>query len=268
MAILFDVLYRTLSILRGERNGISTGPETPNKTSLYDSALVELNDYLNGGTIFMLSGLNINTSRVITDWNSSTFVFTFSAMTYNNSSGMYYAAFDNRYTRQDIVQAVNRALQLLGPFDEKDETITTTADTERYALTAGVANIKRVQYATSTTSPYDWSDPRHDWYERNGYLYFRDYTSIPSGRLLRLTYGTYSSRLQADSDTIPSQVDPERLAAEAAYEAAKARSGKGGQSDPETQVDLTLSLQYRNEARMRFPIRKLHPDSKYSISPW
>lgn len=266
MAILFDVLYRARSILRGERNGTASNGAT---NAIYDTLQSELNDYFNGGVIFVFTGNNANKSRRISDWDSAQFKFTFSSMgALACGEGDLYAAFDARYTRQDLVSSVNRALGVIGPFDEKDETITTTSNTERYALTAGVAGVKRVQIATSTTSPYAWGAPRHDWYERDGYLYFRNYQNVPTGYLLRLTYGDSPDRLNDDDDVIPSQVTVERLAAETAYEAAKLRTGKGGNADPEAQADLQIALAYRNEARLRYPIYRLHEDSKHTVLPW
>lgn len=264
MATLFDVIYRTLSILRGERNGVATGGSA---TTLVDTSQTEANDYLNGGTIFLFSGNNVNKSAVITDWALSTTTFTFPTLTLLCAANDQYAAFDNRYPRASIVQAINRGLGTIGSYQAVNETITTTEDTERYRLPLNVSDVRRVQVASSTNSPYEWSDAMHDWNERDGYLYFVDYWTVPTNMKLRLTYGATVARLSLDGATIPDGFPAERLAAEAAWWAAWARSGYGGSADPETQQDLQNATIYRQEARARFPVRIMPRDSKYTVLP-
>lgn len=264
MATLFDALYRTLSILRGERSGVATGGSA---TTLVDSVQAEATGYLNGGTIFVFTGANAGKSRVITSWTLSTTTFAFPTMTTSCASGDQYAAFDARYPRVSIVQAINRALNTLGPFEAVNETITTTDNTESYILPPTVNEIRRVQVATSTSSPYEWSDPLNNWWELAGRVYFTDYWNLPSGRKLRITYGANAARFSNDTDIMPRDVDIERIAAEAAYWAALNKTGFGGSADPETERDMQLVTMRRAEARGKYPVRQIKKDPRYSILP-
>lgn len=229
--------------------------------TVVDTSMVEPNDWFNGGTIWMTSGDNDGKSRVISDWNSTTYTFTFPTMTLTCDAGDTYAAADNLYSREAMLQAINEALQELGPFLATDATLTTTANTESYDLPAGVRDVLRVEIATSTTSPYQYYTHRW-WREYNDDLYLdQNYLPIAS-RKIRVWYAAAHAEVSADTDTISNDIHPDLLRWTAAVHALHNRLGYTQGSEPQFEKLLVYAQTQATAMRMRHQIRSMQKDSR------
>ena len=239
MATTASILLKIAEFLRDLRYGTATGG---NATTLVDTNLDEpTNDYFNNGTIWFLSGNNIGKSAVITDYNSTTHTFTFVTPGAACAAADRYAILSPDYRREALVSALNTALAMLGPFDGVDETLDAAADTESYAIPSGIVNIKRMEYATASTSPYGWKIDFH-WRELGGRVYV-DKTTMNElsgyvGYPIRLYGEKPHASVWADADVITDTIHPSRLALEAAYYAALTRSGMAENTDGATKNTL------------------------------
>src|SRR5512138_2145230 len=122
MATTESLLLKIAENLRRLRYSSATGGST---TTLIDTTMDEPDQYLNGGTIFCISGNNAGKSCKVTTWTTSGTTFTVPTQSAAFAAGNAYAVCDNKYPREALVAALNRALSELGPFDAKDESLTT-----------------------------------------------------------------------------------------------------------------------------------------------
>ena len=167
-------------------------------------------DYYNGGTLWFLSctntTLNGDTS-LVTDFVSSTGVYTFGTITASTASGDTYSASNREYPRFILRQAVNYALREAGGEDLQDTSLTSVTDQMTYDLPTGVFNVLRVEIATSTSSPYGYK-PLNHWREINDDIAFDEGFQLKSaGYTIRLTYRIPFTELTADSSALPDLVD-------------------------------------------------------------
>jgi len=238
MTTLFDVLASVTRILEETRSSTATGGTN---STLIDTSMVEPNDYFNGGIMFFESGANDGISRKITDFNNTTFTFTFSAVSTAIAAGVNYTVSQGLYSRQELVNAVNMALAHIGPYLHIDDTTETVADTEEYDLPAGVHHVKRVQESTNADEPYEWKDPINGWKEVNGVLILKE-ASETDDLLLRIYYEVPHTEVNLDADTIADIINPSRLIHTAAYFALKVRSEYGGEQDVEVNKQVEQQL--------------------------
>lgn len=251
------MIFQIANCLKALRRSTSTAVGTT--TTLVDSRMDEPDGWFDGGSIWFLSGDLAGLSAIVTTWDLPTKTFTFPAQALAPGSGIKYAVMEKKYTREDLVQALNMALLALGPFDEVDETLLTVANEDIYTLPVGVSHVKRVQFATSKTEPYTWTNPYPFFSEHDGKLYLDAAHLYGSADYkIRLVWEKQHADVYADADAVTDDVHPLRLAWEAAYHAALMRSGKAEQSDPTTKEMIAIANQMRVEMR-RFPVRRIDP---------
>lgn len=202
--------------------GTATGG---NATTVVDANRAEVDATFTNGTIWMLSGNNVGKSRKVTSWSLTTHTFTFATMTLVNAAGNLYKAGTYEFPYEDLRAAVNRAYTSLYrvPDTFDSATFITVAEQESYALptisggeAANVYDVKRVEIASNTTSPYEWRKNFH-WTEKDGRLYF-DHGHIPdeAGYRIRLHYIKQPAALSGDTDTTHDLVHIDRLRWDAA----------------------------------------------------
>jgi hypothetical protein len=185
---------------------------TGSAVSLTDSLLPTMaDDFFNGGTLCILSGTSIGTTRIITDYIDSTHTFMF-ALDPAIAAGVRYAAIRPTLTRAQIISAINAALGEMGNVTQINDTLTVTANTEQYSLPSGVRNVARVQVATATTAPYGWED-NYQWREVNGALIFtEDSQPTDTGKHIRVYYNQPHAEVTLDADVISADIAPVRWA--------------------------------------------------------
>lgn len=235
-------MLKVAECLKGLRYSRSTAAGTT--TTLIDTGLDEPDDFFNKGTVFFLSGTLAYGTAVITDYDSATGTISFSSQDNAPGTGVYYAIADANYPREALVAAINGALSELGPYPEiyENATFITVADQESYTLPTGVYNVKKVFVATSTTSPYGWTE-NTGWMELGGSLYFDMEEPSESGYRIRLYYEKPHDTVIDDDDIISNAIDPDLLAWAAAYRAILTRMGIAENSEPFTKELLPFAQQ-------------------------
>jgi len=227
-------------------------------------------DYWNNGTIWLLAGsgtgLNTGKSAIISDYDvtGTTGTWTFATLTALCAAGDRYAVAAPDYPRQILRQAVNQAISAIGNIPQQDITVPTVANQERYTLPATVWNVKAVQMASSTASPYYYV-PQNHWEEINGYIYFKTGCEpATTGYILRIWYEAPAAELTTDTGAVSNYIHIERLKWEAAVHALYWRLGKVGTDEPIINAKLALAKSEAQRMAMLHPIPRLHQDFKYA----
>lgn len=189
------------------QRGTATAAST---TSLTDSNNFNVDTFYAGGTVFFKTGALAKKWAVITAYASK--VFTFATQASSPGAGAAYSAIGPNYTVENIVGAVNMALAEMGETLVEDETLTTVASQEAYALPSGVANVRLVEVAQASAAPYNWQR-LYRWEEKPGYLRFPSPTFTPAttGYKLRLTYRGQHGVVTAASDVISDYISKDYL---------------------------------------------------------
>ena len=204
--LLFDIVLQVAEYVQQAQRGTATAAST---TSLTDTNNSNADNYFVGGSIFFLSGALANKWAVVTAY--ATKVFTFATQTSSPGAGAVYSAVGPNYPVQNIVAAVNAALAQMGDVLQVDETATTVASQEEYSLPTGVANVRRVEVAQATSSPYNWKTLSR-WDESNGKIIFPSkFAPGLAGYKLRLTYRGQHALVSATSDVISDYVSRDYL---------------------------------------------------------
>lgn len=261
MSTLGAILPRVAECLKGLRYGTATGGSP---TTLIDTAMDEPNDFFNGGTIFILSGANINKFASITDFNSTTFTFTFPTMTTAIVAGVQYAALHAAYNKDSLIAAVNIALQDMGPYTTAWEDSTDGVfhdDGRTFTLPTGWESwdVVRVEVQDEDEEEDDYWKICYDWRQDGRTIYFDN--QYLENTKVRISYNTAHARVSAYSDTIATAYPVERIVWLAAYYAALNRIGFAENSEPHTKELLGLLDQRRREA-MKYPVKRLNRDPR------
>lgn len=205
MATLIEMMLEAARYMGVVREGTATGGST---TTLIDTALDEPASYFTKGTLWVLSGTNSGLCQVIKSFNESTLTLP-ATLTAAIAAGNTYAIATSEYPKHKLKQAVLTILRY-APILKTDDSLDVLANTEEYSLPSGVSNIKRVEVAGSTSSPYQFT-PNHFWKEWNGKVVFES-GKEPSetGYPIRLWYEGEHGEI-AESGSILTSVDKEWL---------------------------------------------------------
>jgi hypothetical protein len=262
MATLASSILNIAMCLGGVRRGKATGGNT---TTLTETSLTEQSDYFNGGTIWFLTGNNAGKSAVITDWAKSTSnTFTFATQSGACAANDRYAAFASKYTREELVVALNMALSDIGPFTQINDTLVQVADQETYDLPSGVSNVTRVQMATAAAAPYQWSQPHMHWRELDGHLYLDQYhLADNAGDLIRLYYDAKHADVYDDTDVVSDRIHPMRIGWTGAWYASGNRNGFAENAEPDVQIKNQFAMQMTMMAT-KYPVTRMRVDSRMS----
>lgn len=233
------------AVVEGEATGGSTTTLVDtNYPWLVDGTNPPADDYYNGGTIWFMSGSNINLSAIITDWTKSSKTFTFGTLANAIVAGVAYAAAPKDWPLFILRQRVNLALARIGNVDQRNSTLTTVTNQQSYTLPVGVSNVRRVEVARSTSAPYGFM-VHHQWREIGGAVeFFEGFQPQTTGHTMRLTYAAPLARLDDDDDTIPDLIHPELIKWWGVYEALRWKIGRIDASEK-------AKVQALNEAMIR-----------------
>jgi len=232
------------------QTGVATGGSA---TTLADTSLTAPDDFYNGGTIWLLTGLNAGKTAIVTDFVNSTGTFTFATLTQVCAADDQYESATASINRQMLRRSVNLALQGMGPVLNVDATLDGVADQVEYNLPAGVRHVKRVLVGDGTGTG-DYS--HRQWEEYNGKLRFM--ANLPSASdTITLFYENAPAFLDADTDTISDYVPIERLKWEAAIYALRSRVNLVGADDTALASKLGEAQQMAALMRSRYPMRTM-----------
>jgi hypothetical protein len=122
----------------------------------------------NGGTLWMLSGDNVDLCEIIKDSANMTFTLDDNLALPIEAGDMYAVALP-KFSKMDLKQAINFVLahtQII-----RVNLALSVANSDTYNLPSGVKNVKKLFIAGNTSDPYQWQE-NHYWDEINGQLVF------------------------------------------------------------------------------------------------
>jgi hypothetical protein len=266
MTILFDATLALAKVLMPVKEGSASGAGAAGKTTLVDTTRQEPDDYFHkanvaAGTIWLTSGTNDETSRALTDYTQSTGTFTFAAVTAQTAADETYSAAPIDFSRDELIGAINAARQTIGavPQEYTNSSYVTVADQMIYDLPTGVYNVKRVEIAQATSSPYLWRI-HNNWYEINNDIVFNEESQPGSSDyLIRLTYVVPPSDLTTDAGEISNYVHIDVLKWVAAVHALRQK-----RNDKKYTTLLNEALQREQQMLSLHPIPKMEQDWRFS----
>ena len=258
----YTLASATLALSRLIQNTISSTATGGAATTLIDTTRSEPSDHFNQGTLWPLSGTHSGKSVVVTDYDATTFAFTFPTLTNAIASGVLYAAGAADYPKWALIDAINQALYEIGPLPAIDTSLATVADQEDYTLPTGVYNIKKVELAGNSTSPYGYIE-HFGWHEIDGKIRFLPGRAPADASYgLRLTYMLNEvTELSADTDIISDYIHRDVLVWMAAVHAHRRRIQRSKGDEPTVTTLLNEAIARAEQAK------RLHPMPKVSRSP-
>jgi hypothetical protein len=203
---LVDIVLEVARMMGTVRDGEA---ESGGLTSLVDTInRTEPNDYFNGGSIFIRSGSETGAVRTIADFVNATATLSWTtALSVGIAAGVEYSVMSSEFTYANIKAAINSVLRYT-QYIKTNTDLVGVADTLSYKLPVDVNNIKRVEVAMSTTSPYYYVIWQN-WKEELGNLVFDQY-SPDAGLTIKLWYESAHGQLLND-DVMRASVDIEWL---------------------------------------------------------
>lgn len=231
-------------------------------TTLLDTARTEVDDYLTNGTIWFLSGNNAGKSALISDWDLATKTFTFVTPGAACAAADRYAVIPRDYPRHQLRQAINQAMQEIGPLPTRNVALATVANQLEYTLPTSVYNILRVEVQESTTTDSDFY-PNYHWEEMHteGKIKFDPgYAPSETGMVIRLTYQTKQyTELTGDTSAISDHILVEQVVWPAAVHVLRWRAGQTHSDEPWITSRLNEALAQAEQAK-RIPIPRVNKD--------
>ena len=210
MTTVFDVSLKVAKEAGDVIEGTATGGST---STLVDTNLLtaQANDYFNKGALWIKSGTHAGKVFFVTDFVQSTGTVTFAAVTGAIAAGVKYAIFRSAYPFDQILSAIQRAMDSTWVTAE-DSTMDGDGSTLEFTLPAGVYNVLRIECGVERS-------PSHHWKEtQNGKIRF-DYGYAPyNGDTLYVIYRTPHPELTDYSVTINNEINLEWLKYQSAQE--------------------------------------------------
>jgi len=250
MATLIEAALRVVKRVAPVYYGTATGGST---TTLIDTLNSEQQGFYDNGVIWLLSGSNPGEWVDILSFGNGTFTFK-SAVTPTIAAGDKYACITSDWERKDLRSAVNEACKSISKIYTSDSTLVVVADAEEYTLPTGVSDVRRVEVAENTASPYGYVVNAY-WQENNGTLRFHpDY--IPdqaAGNKIRVWYAAMHPDLDDTTSLYWSIDDMQWAAVLYLLQYKNIITGK----DNEWVVDMTNKAEAENLIAMRHLKRPL-----------
>lgn len=274
MATLFSATLDLAKILGNVMESVTSAAGTT--TTLVDNALPRNpppDDAYNYGTLWFISGALASKTAVVIDWDQAdtgtppASTFTFSTQTAAPGAASRYAFCDRDWPRDVLRNSVNAALQTIGTVPDVYtlSTFTTVANQEDYTLPAGVYNVRKVETATSSTTPYYYQNQYH-WEEIDGVIRFKNgYAPTNAGDLIRLTYAVPPAELTTDAGTISDYIHPDLLKWTAAVHALSWKQPAMGEPVGHISYKLQIAMQMEQMMRTR---HKTPSITKVTLSRW
>jgi len=177
-------------------------------TYLIDTSLRFPSDHFNDGILWITSGTYVGAYRVKAN-NTQGRITIDTTLAGAVPASVTYAIAEGIYPLERMKQAMNWVLDD-SQYMVLDTSLTTTDDTESYALPSGVTrDVRRVEIATETDAPYKWFKHKA-WDIIDDDLVFLDH--LPEGGYtIRLHYVGYQDTISSLTADIPITVDTRHL---------------------------------------------------------
>ena len=216
MTTLLDISLKVAKEVMDVIEGTATGGST---TTLADTALLASlpNDHFNNGRLWIKSGTHASEIYTVTDFTTTTGVVTFAAVTGAIDAGVRYAIARNSYPWDQIVSAIQRALDSTW-VTGIDSTLEGDGETLEFTLPTGVYDVKRVEFSDTAVTNGGRKNSTH-WHETStGTLRF-DYGYAPiDGYTIHVYYRDQHAELTDYSVVISNEINVEWLKWAAAQE--------------------------------------------------
>ena len=248
MTTVFDITLQVAKEVTDVIEGAATGGST---TTLVDTALLASQpaDFFNGGKLFIKSGTHADKVFTITDFTAGGTV-TFVALAGGAIvSGVRYAIIRNTYPFDQIMSAVQRALDSTFTIDSNG-TLTGDGETLVFTLPTGVSNVIRVEQQDASGRR---NTSNHVRELHNGTIRF-DYGYAPNdGDVLVVYYKTPHPELVDYTTVIKDEINLDWLKHRAAVELLYWGVGMyGGQAEyriEERMNKIMLGLKFKSPRR-------------------
>jgi hypothetical protein len=207
----------------------------------------------------------VDKSAAITDWDLATKTFTFATQS-ALVAGVLYAASPWDFPRDKLIEAINKALQSLDNIPNEDVTLTTVESQEEYAVPSGAEDLRRVEIATETATPYRYYILHH-WSVMPGTGKLRlpwdvaDY--LETGYKMRLTYIGRHTDLTTDAGVVSAYIHPDVVKWGAAVHALREKIAKRGEDDQTTPKLLNDATAQYASALAKHPVPDVPKDYSY-----
>lgn len=185
------------------------------------------------------------------------------------AAGDRYALADSRWTVEQIIGAINRALVAIGDMPQIDTSLSTSSGLTRYTLPSGVnkRNLAQVYYQNLSSADDEGPVPLENWVVRpDDELVF--HTPPPSGKTLELHYNGPHAAVEALSDAIDTQIALDRMVAETVYQLVRSRIRQTDGADRELVDQWNDVKDELNLARKRHRIEKLSVQPRRLLLSW
>ena len=263
MTTLAGITLKLAKVLGNVTTGTATGGSA---TTLVDTGRAEALSYWNSGCIWITSGTYSGLSRAITTWTLSTNTFAFPTLAGAILSGVTYSVIEGSplgFSRSVLQNAVNAALGEV-KIPTLDTSTVTVANQMSYALPAGASDLRKVEVATSLSSPYEYQEHNH-WWNSATYLYF-DERSQPdtAGYIIRLTYMAAHSEL-TDTDSVNALVDDNWLKWASAVHVLRWKMQRTKNDDPVVAQMLNEAIANEAKYAARYPLPRQDKSPHYPV---
>jgi hypothetical protein len=263
MTTLAGITLKLAKVLGNVTTGTATGGSA---TTLVDTGRTEALSYWNNGAIWITSGTYSGLSRAITSWTLSTNTFAFPTVGGTIVAGVTYSVIEGAplgFSRSVLQNAINTVLNEV-KIPTLDVSTTTVANQMSYTLPAGSSDLRRVEVATSLSSPYEYQEHNH-WWNNATTLYF-DERSQPdtAGYIIRLTYMAAHSEL-TDTDSVNALVNDNWLMWAAAIHALRWKMQRTKNDDPVVAQMLNEAIANEAKYAARFPLPRYDKKPHYPV---
>jgi len=241
---LFDVALELARKTVGTKRGSATAAGTT--STLIDTKRREDARAWTQGSLFLLSGTLARLFVEITKSDKNT--FTFAAQASPPGSGARYEVCAQELNLDVMRRCVNTALTDLKDIRKENSALVTVANQEEYTLPAGVRDVKRVEIARQTATPFYFHTNNH-WDEIGGKLRFASgWAPHYAGFTMRLTYLGPHAELDAAGDDVDQQIPLMALvwAAAVVFWRDEYRTTRGEQKDVEAWLNDATSNAGKN----------------------
>lgn len=216
MTTAADITIKVYREVEDVIEGTATGGST---TTLVDSTLLGTlpNDHFNGGRLWILSGTHTGKVFAITDFATTSGTVTFASVTGAIAAGVRYAICRSAYPWDQVVSAVQRALESTW-VTGIDSTLDGDGETLEFTLPAGVYDVKKVEFENAAIANSGYKISTH-WRETSdGKLRF-DYGYAPAdGYTIHVYYRKLHDTITDYTTTISNEINAEWLKWTAAKE--------------------------------------------------
>ena len=215
MTTLLDISLKVAKEVMDVIEGTATGGST---TTLVDTALGAIpDDHFNNGRLWIKSGTHADEIYQVTDFATTTGTVTFAAVTGAIAAGVRYAIARNSYPWDQIVSAIQRALDQTW-VTGIDSTLAGDGETLEFTLPTGVYNVKRVEFSDTAVTHGGRKNSTH-WRETSAGTLRFDYGHAPiDGYTIHVYYRDQHAELTASTVAISNEINAEWLKWAAAQE--------------------------------------------------